>query len=51
MKQFGFLFFFIVILIVGYRLASPVPESLSTLIFGIGLLVLATVGLKTLVQK
>ena len=51
MKQLGFLIFLIVILIAGYALVSPVPESLATLIFGIGLLALATIGLKTLVQK
>ncbi|MEA3232046.1 MAG: hypothetical protein U9Q05_09870 [Thermodesulfobacteriota bacterium] len=51
MKQFGFLIFFIVILIAGYVLASPAPDSIATLFFGIGLIALATVGLKTLVQK
>jgi len=48
MKQFGFLISLILTLLAGYALASPVPESFTTLIFGIGLITLAMVGRKTL---
>lgn len=50
MKQIGFLFSLIAILITGYAVAIPVPESLATMIFGIGLISLATVGRRTLIK-
>jgi hypothetical protein len=49
MKQLGYLIILIMTLLGGYTLASPAPESLATLIFGIGLITLATIGSKTLV--
>ena len=51
MKQIGLLISLIAILLTGYTLAVPVPESLATMIFGIGLIGLATIGRKTLVRK
>jgi len=50
MKQLGFLIFFITILMGGYTMAGTVPESFATMLFGIGLIALATVGRKTLVK-
>jgi len=50
MKQLGFLFFFITILMSGYAMAVTVPESFATMLFGIGLIALATVGRKALVK-
>ncbi len=51
MKQIGLLILLITILVAGYALAIPVPESLATMIFGIGLIGLATIGRKTLARK
>jgi len=51
MKQIGLLISLIAILLAGYALAVPVPESLATMIFGVGLIGLATIGRKTLAGK
>lgn len=48
MKQLGLLIALIATLATGYALASPVPESLATLVFGVGLVSLATVGRRTI---
>ena len=48
MKQLSFLVALIVTLAAGYTDASPVPESLATLFFGVGLVGLATVGRRTI---
>jgi len=50
MKQLGFLILFITISMAGYTMAVTVPESFATMLFGIGLIGLATVGRKTLVK-
>jgi hypothetical protein len=51
MKQITLLIVLISVLMAGYTLAMPVPESLATMIFGIGLIGLATIGRKTLSSK
>ncbi len=48
MKQLSFLIALIVTLAAGFTIVSPVPESLTTLLFGIGLVSLATVGRRTI---
>jgi hypothetical protein len=50
MKQIGFLISLIAIIITGYALSIPVDESFATMIFGVGLIGLATVGRKTLIR-
>ena len=50
MGQLGSLIIFITVLMAGYAMAVAVPESFATMLFGIGLIALATVGRKTLVQ-
>ena len=50
MGQLGFLIIFITTLMAGYTMAVAVPESFATMLFGIGLIALATVGRKTLVK-
>jgi hypothetical protein len=50
MKQVGSLIALIAITITGFALSIPANESLATMIFGIGLISLATVGRKTLVK-
>ena len=50
MKQIGLLVSLTAIIATGYALSIPVDESLATMIFGIGLIGLATVGRKTLIR-
>ena len=50
MKQVGFLILFVLILMAGYVMAVTVSESFATMLFGLGLIALATVGRKTLVK-
>jgi len=50
MKQIGILISLIAIVITGYALSIPVHESFATMIFGVGLIGLASVGRKTLAR-
>ncbi len=50
MKQLGLLISLIAIIITGFTVSTPVPESFAMMIFGVGLIGLATAGRKALAK-